>query len=382
MSRPRIALVAGEASGDRLGASLIRAAAKIRPDLEFIGIAGPAMAEAGCEVLYDSQELAVMGIFEVVRHLPRLRRLKNNLERRLIDEPPSVFVGIDAPDFNLRVESKLRKAGIPTVHYVSPSVWAWREGRVKVLRKACDQVLCLLPFEKAFLKRHGVPAQFVGHPLADEISGERDCLTARAELDIDAERLVALLPGSRTGEVSRLGPVFARTARWLSSQVPGIQFAAPMATPSLKELFLDCFARFAPDVPVHVFDGRSHDVIAASDIVLLASGTATLETMLLNRPMVVAYRVAQLTHDLMWLITASDIEFFSLPNLLAGRGIVPEFLQHEVTPEALGNALREILESPERRLDMSREFNALHRQLKRSAAEQAALSVLQVAGLA
>jgi lipid-A-disaccharide synthase len=382
MSRPRIALVAGEASGDRLGASLIRAAAKIRPDLEFFGVAGPAMIDAGCQAVYDSRELAVMGIFEVVSHLPRLRRLKLGLENHLLADPPAVFVGIDAPDFNLRVERKLRKAGIPTVQYVSPSVWAWREGRVKVLRKACDRVLCLLPFEEEFLERRGVSATFVGHPLADELSGDRDRFTVRKELGIEAETLVALLPGSRAGEVSRLGPVFARTARWLSAQIPGIRFACPVATPELGGILQDCFSRLAAGVPVQVFDGQSHDVIAASDVVLLASGTATLETMLLNRPMVVAYRMAQLTHDLLWLTSLPDREFFSLPNLLSGRSIVPEFLQHEATPQALGRALQDILESPERQRDMSLQFDTLHRQLQRCAAEQAAQAVLEVAGLA
>ena len=230
----RVVVIAGEASGDRLGAGLIRAARALNPDLEFEGVAGDEMRAAGCRSWFDCGELAVMGLFEVLRHLPRLRRIKRDIERRLLAEPPDVLVGIDAPDFNLRVERVARRAGIPTVHYVCPSVWAWRQSRVKVLRKACDRVLCLLPFEAAFLERYDVRGEFVGHPLADDIPASVDRAEARRSLGIDADTVVALLPGSRDGEVARLGPAFAQTAAWLAARVDGLEFVSPAASPELR----------------------------------------------------------------------------------------------------------------------------------------------------
>ncbi len=381
MGGPRIALVAGEASGDQLGASLIHAARAIRPDLQFEGIAGPQMRAAGCDAWFDSQALAVMGVFEVLGHLPRLLKIKKALERRLINNPPDVFVGIDAPDFNLRVEQRLRKAGIPTVHYVSPSVWAWRKRRVNTLRRACDLVLCLLPFEASFLERHNVAAEFVGHPLADILSADKDAARARRDLGINAERLIAILPGSRIGEVTRLGADMARAADWLSRRLDGVSFAAPMASPELKALFESQWQQHAAHCPVQLFDGRAHDVIAASDAVLTTSGTATLETMLLNRPMVVVYKMSEITFRMRGLTALRKLKYFSLPNLLAGRELVPELLQHDVTPESMGRALEKILQSREYREEMSREFALLRQQLERSAAEQAAHAVLRTAGL-
>lgn len=382
MTGPRIAIVAGEASGDRLGAGLIRAVQARRPDARFVGIAGSAMRESGCEAWFDAADLAVMGIFEVLRDLPRLVRIKRTLERRLLDEPPDVFVGIDAPDFNLRVERRLRANGIRTVHYVSPSVWAWRRGRVRVLRNACDRVLCLLPFESAFLEQHGVPAEFVGHPLADEIPQPLSAAAARERLGLDAGRVVALLPGSRQGELARLGPLFAQAAARLARASTGIVFAAPMASPALEKMFREQFRAHAPGVDARFFAGRVHDVVAASDVVLLTSGTASLETMLLGRPMVVAYRMSALTYDLLWLTSLPATQWFSLPNLLARRELVPELLQHAATPVAVADALAGLLDSPGRRETMCSEFEALGNQLRRSASERAARAVLQVAGSA
>jgi len=378
---PRIVLVAGETSGDRLGASLIREASALRPDLRFEGVAGPLMKEAGCAAWFDSEELAVMGLVEVLRHLPRLRQIKNALERRLIADPPAAFVGIDAPDFNLRVEPRLRAAGVTTVQYVCPQVWAWRSRRVAILRRACDRVLCLLPFEVDFLERHGVPATFVGHPLADEIADSPDRDSARRALGIDAGTVVGLLPGSRGVEVERLGPVFARTAAWLSGRHNDIAFAAPMATSSLKSLFARYTEEFAPGCDVRLYDRAAQDVLAASDAVLTASGTAALETMLVNRPMVVAYRVAPLTHVLLRFTQLGRMPYFSLPNLLAGRKLVPEYIQHDATPENLGRALSDILESESMRQNLSAQYAALHRTLRQSAASQAARAVLDCAGL-
>jgi lipid-A-disaccharide synthase len=378
---PQVAIIAGEASGDRLGASLITAALALRPDLKFAGVAGPAMKQAGCETWYDSRELAVMGLFEVVRHLPRLRRLKAQLERKLLAERPNLVIGIDAPDFNLRVERVVRRAGIPTVHYVCPSVWAWRPGRVKTIRESCDLVLCLLPFEPDFLAKHRIAAEFVGHPLADEIPARVDRGAARRQLGLPESPVIAILPGSRHSEVERLGPLFAQTIAWLSAHREGVSFAAPMATPELRKQFAAELHRHASSTATHLFDGQAQPVIAASDVVLVASGTATLEAMLLKRPMVVAYRVSPLSAALVRLFRLIRADFAALPNLLAGRQLVPEFLQERATPEALGGALLEILDSPAKVTVLQEQFAALHGRLRCGAGERAARAALGAAGL-
>jgi lipid-A-disaccharide synthase len=376
----RIALVAGEVSGDRLGAGLIRAAAARDPELRCGGIAGPAMAAAGCEVWVPSEALAVMGLVEVLRHLPRIRAAMGTLESRLEADPPDVLVGIDAPDFNLRVEKRARRAGIPTVHYVSPSVWAWRQGRVRTLREACDSVLCLLPFEAEFLGRHGVHATFVGHPLADELPAEPDRAAARHQLGLpDTGGLVALLPGSRAGEVERLGPVFAEAAAWLSRRDPSLRFVAPVATPALGRQFAAHLERLAPESAVTLVEGQSHAAMAASDVVLLASGTATLEAMLLRRPMVVAYRLAPVTWGLVRGLGLVKVKHVSLPNLLAGEALVPELLQGAATGPALGAQVAAWLDQPARVAALDARFAALGATLRRGASERAAEEVLRVA---
>jgi len=375
----RIAIMAGEKSGDRLGAGLIRAAAGLHPQLSFSGVAGTAMIDAGCRPWFHSDELAVMGLIEPVRHLPRLWRMTRALEARMLADPPDVLVGIDSPDFNLRIERKLRRAGVPTVHYVSPSVWAWRRRRVKLLREACDRVLCLLPFEAEFLQAHGVAAEFVGHPLADDIPEEVDQQAARRALDLGDGTVVAILPGSRSGEVQRLGPVFAATAAWLTRRIPGLECVAPMASPQLASQFRQVLRQHGPDCRVRVVDGRAHQAMAAADAVLLTSGTATLEAMLLNRPMVVAYRASAGTYALAWLLRLTRLEHFSLPNLLAGASLVPEFLQGEVRPEALGRAMMEQLEQGAGAGHaLHGRFQQLHRRLRRGADAQAARAVLRV----
>ena len=378
----RVVLVAGEASGDRLGAGLIRALRAHRPDLQVAGIAGPLMREAGCETWHESDELAVMGLFEVLRHLPRLRRILLDVERRLREDPPDVLVGIDAPDFNLRLEQRARRAGIRTVHYVSPSVWAWRPGRVKVIRRACDRVLCLLPFEAEFLERHGIDARFVGHPLADELTGELGAAAsrdqARATLGIAGDGpVLALLPGSRGGEVQRLGPPFAATAAWLAERLPGLRCVAPMARPALAAQFRAQLAEQAPGLDCVLLDGRAHDALRAADAVLLASGTATLEAMLLERPMVVAYRMAPVTLQVLRGLKLVRVAHFSLPNLLAGEALVPEFLQEQVTPEVLGPVLLGLLGDPARRAALAARFRLLGDDLRRDASELAARAVLE-----
>ena len=380
---PRIAIVAGEVSGDRLGAGLIRAVHARHPEIRFVGIAGPLMQAAGAEAWRHSEELAVMGLAEVVRHLPRLRRIIRELEARLLADPPDLYIGIDAPDFNLRIERTVRAAGIPTVHYVSPSVWAWRSSRVRVLRKACDMVLCLLPFEAKFLEQHQVPAVFVGHPLADELPVDPDPIPARRQLGLpETGRIVAVMPGSRGGELDQLGPVFAQTASWLKSRLPDVVFVAPMATPALRTRFAAQWQQATGGLPIQLVDGQSYMAMAAADAILLASGTATLEAMLLNRPMVVAYRISPLSYALVKLFRLIHVQYMALPNLLADRRLVPEFVQGQVNPETLGTALLDLLENPANRQLLSERFRELGEGLRHTASERAADTVLAMLKLA
>lgn len=380
----RIVVIAGEASGDRLGASFINSARALNPNITFEGIAGPAMREAGCEAWFDSQDLAVMGLFEVLRHLPRLLRIKRDVQRRLLADPPDVLLGIDAPDFNLRIEKVARNAGIPTVHYVCPSVWAWRESRVKVLRKACDHILCLLPFEPAFLAGHGIDGDFVGHPLADEIPDHVDQLQVRERLGITASKVLTLMPGSRKGEIERVAPELVRTAAWLNGQLADLAVVVPVAHADLHPLIERLFQELAPGVQVHFLEGRAHDAIAAGDAVLLVSGTAALEVMLLKRPMVVAYRLSAPSYYVARFLQAVGLfraKYMSLPNLLADRPLVPEFLQSEVSAESMGRKLLSLLEPGEQRAELVKEFTVLREQLRRSAGKRSAESVLRWAGL-
>lgn len=372
---PRIVLVAGEVSGDRLGAGLVAALRRRLPAATFAGVPGPAMAAAGCTAWAASEDLAVMGLVEVLRHLPRIRRVMGTVRQRLASDPPDVYVGIDAPDFNLRVERGARRAGIPTVHYVSPSVWAWREGRVAVLRESCSRVLCLLPFEADFLNARGVPAEFVGHPLADELPVAPAVGPARATLGLPAGGpVVAVLPGSRRGEVERLGPVFAATIAWLAAREPGLHFVVPAATPALRAILAAQLA----DLPaglVTLVDGQSQLAMVASDVVLLASGTATLEAMLLRRPMVVAYRLAPLTWTLVKGLGLVRVAWVSLPNLLADEALVPELLQQRAQPALLGAEVRQLLLDGTGRAALLARFDGLRDRLRQDASARAAAAV-------
>jgi len=319
-----------------------------------------------------------MGLAEIVRHLPRLLRLRRQLLGRLLAAQPSAFIGIDSPEFNLRMARALRQRGIPTVQYVSPQVWAWRQGRVRSIAESVDLVLCVLPFETAFYESHAVRAVFVGHPLADRVPVYSDPCAARAALGLPAAGpLVAVLPGSRGGEVSRLGPPFAATLAWLAAQRPEIAYVAPMANAAARTAFEQALREHAPGVPVTLVDGRAQDAVAASDAVLVASGTATLETALVKRPMVVAYRVAPLTAWLVRDLKLVKTEFFSQPNLLAGRQLVPEFFQEQVRPDVLGPALLEQLDRPDR-AEMVAAFGEIHRTLRRDASSRAAEAVLEL----
>lgn len=376
----KIGLVAGEASGDNLGGALVRALGERIADGRCFGVAGPRMVEAGCEAWHSADELAVMGLAEVLRHLPRLLRLRRDLVARMAAARPDVFVGIDSPEFNLRVASRLKAQGIPTVQYVSPQVWAWRQGRVRTIGQAVDLVLCVLPFEQAFYDRHDVRATFVGHPLADRIPFDSPPGPARAALGLDVSTpTVAVLPGSRGAEVGKLGEPFAATIAWLQARRPNLQFVAPMANAAARAAFVDALASQAPGVAVHLVDGGAPQAIAAADAVLVASGTATLETALVKRPMVVAYKVAPLTSWLLRDLGLMKAEHFAQPNLLAGRRIVPEYFQEDVRPGVLGPALLEQLERPDRD-ELMRTFGEIHLALRRDASARAAEAILELCG--
>jgi lipid-A-disaccharide synthase len=377
---PCIALVAGEASGDLLGAALIEALRALAPDARFIGVAGPRMRAAGCEVLAESEELAVMGLAEVLGHLPRLLRLRARLRRQLLSLGPQVFVGIDAPEFNLGLARRLKSAGIPTVQYVSPQVWAWRQGRVRSIGRSVDLVLCLLPFEPAFYRDHGQPALFVGHPLADAVPLAVDRAAARAQLELaDDASVVAILPGSRLAEVNLLGEIFARSARELLRMRgdPSLQFIAPMTSPAVRALFARAVAQSG--VAIRLLDGQAQLALAAADAVLVASGTATLETLLSKRPMVAAYRFNAVTAFVLRKLGLVKVRYFSQPNLLTAIPLVPEFLQEQVTPLALAQALSAQLDDGAGRALLEREFTRIHEQLRRGGATLAARAVLALA---
>lgn len=372
---PTIALVAGEASGDQLGAALVEALRARFPQARFVGVAGEKMKAAGVEPWFDASELAVMGLFEVLSHLPRLLKLRRELLRRLHENPPDVFVGIDAPDFNLGLEIKLRRAGIRTAHYVSPTVWAWRERRVHKIARAADRVLCLFPFEPAFYERHGVAADYVGHPLADQITADREPRAARNRLGLDpVATTVALLPGSRHSETARLAEPMIEAARQLGSRRSGLQFVAAMANESIEAGFREEMQRLEFE-RIRLVQGDPRTVIAAADVVLCASGTATLEVMLVNRPMVMTYKVSPATFRLGRALRLVKLRWFSLPNILAGEGLVPELIQDEATAGNLARAAEHWLDDEGARSELAKRFNDLHAELRCDAANRAADSV-------
>jgi lipid-A-disaccharide synthase len=337
------------------------------------------MRDAGCRSWGDYQQLAVMGLTEVLRHLPRLRGLKRELESRLELNPPDVLIGIDAPDFNLRVEKFARSIGIPTVHYVCPSVWAWRQGRVKTIRAACDLVLCLLPFEQEFIARHGIQACFVGHPMADEIGPNGQSREAAREvLGLGPGPVLALLPGSRASEIERLGGVFLEAAKRVQQALPNLQLLSPAASPERQAQFAALADSAGLGDQLRLVEGRARVVIAAADAVLVASGTATLESMLMLRPMVVAYRLEPLTAWFARVTRIMKIKYFALPNLLAGYELVPEFIQERVTAEALSNELLRFMRSTDESDQLVAQFRQISSGLRHSASHKAAQAIAQM----
>ncbi|MGA6366821.1 lipid-A-disaccharide synthase [Proteus penneri] len=373
-----IGLVAGETSGDILGAGLIRALKKMHPNVHFVGVAGPLMQAEGCEAWYEMEELAVMGIVEVLERLPRLLKIRKDLTQRFSELKPDVFVGIDAPDFNITLEGRLKQKGIKTIHYVSPSVWAWRQKRVFKIGKATDLVLAFLPFEKAFYDKYQVPCRFIGHTMADAIALNPDKKAAREHLGISEETLcLALLPGSRHAEVEMLSADFIKTAQLLKQQIPSLHIVVPLVNAKRRAQFEQIHQNVAPELEIQLLDGRAREAMTASDATLLASGTAALECMLTKCPMVVGYRMKPFTFWLAKRLVKTP--YVSLPNLLAGREIIKELLQEECEPSALAQQLLPLLTDEEKVHQLKEIFLQLHSAIRCNADEQAANAVLELA---
>ena len=374
----RIGVLAGEASGDMLGARVLAALRQRFPELLVEGIGGPLMEAQGLRSMAPVERLSVMGLVEPLLRLPELLRIRREVLAHFTANPPDLFLGIDSPDFNLRLEQQLRARGVTTAHLVSPSVWAWRAGRVRRIKRAVDLMLCLFPFETAIYRQHAVPAQFVGHPLADEITLQPDRAAARHALGLaPTARVLALLPGSRGGEVRLLAPLFLQTAALLRQADPDLALVLPAASPAREEQLQRLLADTAT-AGVTLVRGRSREVIAASDAVLLASGTATLEAALLRRPMVVAYRMGALS----WLLLKQLVKtpYVALPNILAGRALVPELLQGSATPAAMAQALQPLLSGGAAAQAQLEAFDAIRRDLSHGFAERAAAALAALVG--
>ncbi|MGY0611651.1 lipid-A-disaccharide synthase [Luteimonas sp. A501] len=375
---PRFALVAGEASGDLLGAGLVERLRERFPDAEFAGIGGDAMRAAGMDTWHDAGELAVMGLAEVLSHLPRLLRLRRGLRRRILDWKPDAFIGIDAPDFNLGLERQLKARGVCTVHYVSPSVWAWRQGRAAKIGRSADRVLCLFPMEPPIYARHGVDARFVGHPMADAMPLNPDRRAARAALDVDQDApVLAVLPGSRLGEIERLGPAFLQAAALVAERIPGLQVLVPAANAACREA-LAAMLPAADATAVRLLDGSARAAMVAADVVLLASGTATLEAMLAKRPMVVGYRISPTTHAIVKGLGMLKVDRYALPNVLAGETIAPELMQDDCTPLQLSEAVLAWFSDPAAIEALEPRYRELHILLRRDASREAAAAVVEL----
>jgi lipid-A-disaccharide synthase len=374
----RIGIVAGEPSGDLLGAGLLQALRKSHPNIQAEGVAGSQMQAAGCVSLFPIESISVMGLAEVIRHIPTILYTRHQLTKHFLQNPPDVFIGIDAPDFNLTLEEKLKQAGIPTVHYVSPSVWAWRRGRLKKIKRPVDLMLTLLPFEKRFYDEAHIAAKFVGHPLADSIALENDRTVARHAFGLDENAtIIALLPGSRTNEIHYLAELFIRTAIQCQRKYPNLIFIAPMVNRERREQFTAIWQRLAPQLSIQVVEGQAQQAMAAANVILLASGTATLEALLVKRPMVVAYRLSPLSYFIArYLVNVSRV---ALPNLLTDNvDLVPEFIQQNATVENLSAALLNYLENPQLQNNLYEEFTRIHNVLRRDANQQAAAAVLEL----
>jgi len=371
----RLGLVAGEASGDLLAAALLGGLKQRWPALQAFGIGGPQMAAQGFQAWWPSDKLAVRGYVEVLRHYREIAGIRNALATRLLDEKPRGFIGVDAPDFNLGLEERLRAGGIRCIHFICPSIWAWRGGRVKKLHRSCDHVLCLFPFEPELLQAHGVAATYVGHPLADAIPLQAPRAEARRALGVpDDQALVAVLPGSRRSEIEYNAPVFLQAVAVMHRRRPEVRFVLPLA-PGLRSLVQPLIDQHAPGVPLLLTDGGSHTALAACDVTLIASGTATLEAALFRRPMVIGYKVHPISYQLMKRMAYQP--WVGLPNILCRDFVVPELLQHDCTPPALADATLAWLDHPQRATKLRSRFEDLHHQLRQDTARRATDAIAQ-----
>lgn len=376
MGTIRIAIVAGEASGDLLGSHLVKALRQRLPQAEFIGIAGPKMIAAGVQTLFPMEKLSVIGFHEVIRNLFSLLAMRRELKRKIVAFQPHVYIGVDAPDFNFGVERYLRKQGIPTVHFASPSIWAWRGSRIHKIKRAVDHMLVLFPFEKAIYDKAGIPATYVGHPMADTIPLEDKRVAVREQLKLSpGARIVALLPGSRRSELQMHADLFVQTAQHLHTLLPEVRFLAPLSTKETRKLFEEALYRNqAQELPLTILFGHAQDAMAAADCVLVKSGTATLEAALLKRPMVITYRIPKITH--FFVKRLFYLPYFGLPNVLAGRFIVPELMQDQATPDNLAQALKTWLEDKDARASLVESFERMHQELRQNNAQRASDAVI------
>jgi lipid-A-disaccharide synthase len=375
----RIGLVAGEASGDHLGAELIKAIRDRIPGARFEGVAGPEMQAAGCDAWEEAEALAVFGLVEPLVHLPRLLKLRRSLIARWRAARPDVFVGIDAPDFNFGLEKALRKSGIPTAHYVSPTIWAWRPGRVHTVKASTDRLLCILPFEPAIYEKHGVDAVFVGHPRADDMPTDIDVSALRNQLGGERNKIVALLPGSRGSEVARLGPLFAETAARICAREADIRFVSPAASEKLRPVVESQLEEAGVRDRVLVTDGGSTKAMAAADVVLLASGTAALESALIGKPTVAAYKVGAITAFILQRFKLMKTDKVTMPNHMTETPLIPEFIQQDARPEAMADAVCELLGDPARCAAISERFAKLRAELAIGSNDRAAEAVISLA---
>ncbi len=376
---PRIGIVAGEASGDLLGSHLISALKKHRPDIEFVGIAGPKMIGEGAKTLFPMERLSIRGYIEVLRHLPGLLKLRKELLQYFLKNPPDIFIGIDAPDFNFGLERSLKRKGIRTVHYVSPSIWAWRKGRMGKIKRAVSHMLALFPFEPALYERAGIPVTYVGHPLADILPLEPDLTAARENLKLKSDSLViTMLPGSRQSEVQQLADLFVKAAQLIVKEQPEVQFLVPLITRETRMIFEQAIYDNCPDnheeLPIQILFGHAHMAMEASDLVIVASGTATLEAALIKRPMVITYRMPTLSWQL--LKRMNYLPYVGLPNILAGRFVVPELLQHDATPEKLAETALKLVSDKVLMAEIRAEFTRMHESLRQDSQEKAAQAIL------
>lgn len=371
----KIGIVAGEASGDLLGSHLIEALQQKRPDIEFVGIAGPKMMRLGAKSLFPIERLSVRGYVEVIKHLWGLLKLRRELLNYFLDNPPDLFIGIDAPDFNFWLEKKLKRKGIDTIHYVSPSIWAWRKNRIKKIKQAVTEILALFPFEPALYEAAGVKVTYVGHPLADILPLMPDTTGAREILKLDAKDfVVAMLPGSRQCEVQQHAALFVQTAKRIYAEQANAKFLVPLITRQTREIFELAIFNEPDQLPIDLLFGHAHDAMEAADVVIVASGTATLEAALLKKPMVITYRMSSVSWQLLKRMRLQP--YVGLPNILAGRFVVPELLQNEANADNLANVTLRLMADKHYLSEIKQEFTAIHHQLKQNTAEKAAKAVL------